>query len=75
MKDVTGKELQVGQTVVTMFDEYAQLTICEVVKISKQKVGLVLKDADTAAPITQIIMQKVPHLKVRYKFPNQVAII
>lgn len=71
MKDVAGKEINIGDTVVTMFDEYAHLTICTVEKISAQKVGLKLKDSMTAAPITALHSQY--GLPVRYKYPRQIA--
>lgn len=71
MEDVTGKTIEVGDTVVTIFDEYAHLTVCEVVKITPQKVGLVLKDENTAAPLTQAIMKR--RQQVRYKYSDQIA--
>lgn len=75
MKDVTGKELEIGQIVVTMFDEYSHLTVCEIVKITPKKIGVILKDEKTAAPITKLRMRENSHLKIRYKFPDQVAVV
>lgn len=71
MKDVMGQELKVGDTVVSIFDGYKVLVRCVVMKISKQKVGLMTyEEAKDLATATEVRFKR---LKVRYKFPEQVA--
>lgn len=72
MKDVMGRELSVGDIVVTMFDDYSTLTICQVATISKKKLGVEIVEKSSASPITQYRTKTMP---IRYKFPDQVAIV
>jgi hypothetical protein len=72
MKDVTGKEIDIGDTVVTMFDDYSTLVVCRVEKIAKKKIGLTLIP-ERNKYLPWLIQHLMEIGEVRYKFPDQIA--
>lgn len=75
MKDVCGKELAIGQYVVTVFDGYVGLRICRVEKFTPKAIRVSLVKKTGVASGTKIAMAPGSWLETRIKFPHDVAIV